>query len=301
MNRRLIPLLSVYLLAACGGGGGGGEGGDSGWLSLPDEVRATLYEGEGIRLRMTGSANELPETHVEIGVLLDGSLFVAESVRREYDETKLALTVTADVRSSLSVGTHRGTIEVRACEDDVSVCAQHYGGSPWRIPVTIVVLADPGNPTTPTNGAFSVNTAGWEEYEDQASGAAMSLSATDGELHVSIGNGGTEFYHLQVSYRGVNVEAGKTYRLSFDARAAAARTIWASVHDGGRDLNGDGNIYFTYIPSVPFMALTTSMQTFSYVFTMPHTNRSATVDFFVGDSNTDVFIDNVSVTEVFPE
>jgi hypothetical protein len=196
------------------------------------------------------------------------------------------------------VGTHNGSIEVRACLDDPEICSSPYDKGTWQIPVRVQVQADPGNPISPANGVFTTNTVGWEEYEDQPSGAAMSLSATGGEMRVNITNGGTQFYHLQVSYRGINLEEGRTYSLSFDARADSARTIWASVHDGGRDLNGDGNIYWTYIPGVPNLSLTTSMQTFTYEFTMPETNRMATVDFFVGGSDVDVYLDNVTVTEV---
>lgn len=288
MRNLLASVLSVGLLSACGGAGG------SSWLSFDrNPIMVTMYEGETPRVSLTGTANDEPSTSINIGVLIDGRLFSPGTDDIQYvDEWTQRFSARL---LPLSVGTHEGFIEVRACEDEASTCAVPYGGSPWRIPVNVEVRANPGNPTSPANGDFSSGTTGWTSYI--MNGMAGSVSAEDGALHVAVFRGGSDIFGVQAYMEGgLNLETGKTYRFAFDARADEAKTIGAWVEEGG-DRDGDrrGAIYNQTLNE---MRLTTSMQTYSTTFTMTETNRAAKVHFFVGGSDADIFIDNVTVTEL---
>jgi hypothetical protein len=289
--------LAALCLAACGGSGGGG----SSWIAFnPSSLSATVYEGEAMRLSITGTARSAATASVNLGVVVDGTIFDAESVTISEGSGALSYVFSAKLLPSLSVGKHDGTVEVRVCEDDAVKCNQPYGGSPWHVPYHVQVNANPGYPTSPLNGDFAAGTTHWTKYV-ASGGPAMSLSVVDGALDLNITNGGVDPSDLQVSYSpGINLEAGKTYELSFSAWADSDRALWPSVHENGRDLDGNGSPYYTYLVDQPPVDLTPTPQTFHSTFTMPITNRAATVDFFVGGSAVDVHIDDVTVSEAVP-
>lgn len=291
MRKLTVAVLSACVLAACGGGGGGG---DSGWLSFDrNPVHVTMYEGESPEVRLTGTASSEPEVSINIGVSADPGIFDPNSA--DYERDGYSATFHARLLPSLTVGTHTGYIEVRVCDDLPDVCAQPYDASPWRVPVVVDVLANPGNPTSPTNGDFSGGMSSWRTYV--WGGASASFSTTGGELHANISNGGTSIFGVELEYTGgLDLVAGRRYRLSFAARADAARTIEAWV-DEGRDRDGD-NTGTIYIQPPPTFTLGTTPQTFSKEFTMPETNRAAGIFFILGGSTADVYLDDVTVTEV---
>jgi hypothetical protein len=163
-----------------------------------------------------------------------------------------------------------------------------------------VVAPNPGYPVTPENGDFTAGTDHWTLWL-ASGGPAASLAVQDGALKATIPDGGADYWNVQVSYApGIDLVQGTSYRLSFDAWADAPRSIYASVHENGRDLDGDGSAYRTYAHGLPELGLTSTAQTFQLDFTMPLTNRAATVDFFLGGSTVGVHLDNVTVTEVAP-
>lgn len=297
MKRAIVATFVVGLAAGCGGGGGGGGGDD--WISFsPGSLHATVYAGESTQwLEVSGTARSVPSVQVNIGVVVDGSLLDDQRLIEVDDMTR---TLRVRVKAGLSQGTHRGNIEVRACQDDPLVCHRPYGGSPFHVPLTVTVAPDPGYPTSPVNGDFAAGTSGWTTY--RAGTAAASLSTSEGALHVAIADGGAAYYEVQVyDTPGIDVEAGKTYRLEFDAWADDARTIRVSVQENGRDLDTLPSPYNTYLEDgLAPISLTTAPQHFEYEWVQPVTNRKADVDFFVGGSSADVFIDDVTVTELDP-
>jgi hypothetical protein len=293
MRRLVLATFSMCVLAACGGGGG-----ESDWLSFsPNPVQVHMYDGEAARISITGTAGWVPSEYVEIGVDVDGALVDPDSISISSDGD---MSRTLYVRLlPLAPGSYDGTIEVRACLDAQTVCAEPYGGSPWHIPMHVTVAADPGNPTTPANGDFTSGTAGW--VSNVFGGASAGISVADGVLHANITSGGStnEFAVYLHETEGINLVSGRRYRFSFDARADSARTIGAHIGEG-EDRDGDHSTAI-YIQPPPTVSLTTGMQTFSYEFTMWETNRAAQINFLLGGSNADVFIDNVTVTDVTPD
>lgn len=287
--RHLLTFTLVGLLSACGGGGG------SNWLSLPESVTVSLYEGESTQVNVTGVAASEPSIPVNVGVYVDGNLFDPSSVSIDQSSGVLSMTLHARTLSSLSVDTHTGRFEVRVCEDDPGVCSRPYDKSPWYISVTIRVAEDPGNPTSPTNGDFSSGTNGWTLSLTGSTDGAILVD--NGELFVNLNNPGQSSSSGEVLSPDINLEAGKTYRLTFDGLALYGRRPMLVAVTEGRDKDGDG-IVARYPQSLRDVYLETSKQTFSRDFTVPETNRTAKLALMVGGFAGPMHFDNITVTEV---
>ncbi len=292
LEKLAVVVVPLSLLVACGGGGGGG----SSWLTFDRyTAQVTMYEGESPEVRVEATASSAPDSYPQVQVTSDGVLFDPGSLG--YYEDGLSGSVYGDLRNDLTVGTHEGWLQVRVCKDDPSQCNEPFDGSPWRIRVVVTVLPDPGNPTSPLNGDFSAGMSGWTTYTSQ--GGAATFSTPGGQLLAAISNGGQETWSVQMHYTGgIDLEAGRRYRLSFDARADAPRLIEAFVEEGrDRDGDGYGSIYTQPIPSY---SLGTTMQSFHTDFTMSETNRAASLYFMLGGATADVYLDNIEVTDVTP-
>ncbi|MGL1887260.1 MAG: carbohydrate binding domain-containing protein [Reichenbachiella sp.] len=141
------------------------------------------------------------------------------------------------------------------------------------------------------NGAFG---SGLNYWDIEWAGGATGGTGTHSEgVNIQISNGGTEAWNVQFKQLGIALEFGKTYRLSFDARALESRTINAA-------LETDGSPWTNYSNTSPFY-LTTSMQHFSQEFTMNETDMNARIVFNVGAHTANVIIGNVILIEVEEE
>jgi hypothetical protein len=141
--------LGALLLAACGGGGGGaGGGGGGGASSLPlaialspsslsDNLVQSLPRNFKFKATVTGSVSGLVYVVItdNIGVLQGNS-----TITMNQDGT---YTATITTSPNLSVGTHNGTLDIRACGD--TGCSSLYGVT--SLPYTFQVSA-PSNLTT---------------------------------------------------------------------------------------------------------------------------------------------------------
>ncbi|MFW5813452.1 MAG: InlB B-repeat-containing protein [Fibrobacterota bacterium] len=146
--------------------------------------------------------------------------------------------------------------------------------------------ADPGSEML-VNGNFSSGVTPWRlgVYGGSASG-----KVTNGEYVTSISSAGTAAWNIQFTQSGVALETGKTYTLSFRARAASTRTVQVNV-------GMSSSPYTSYMGS--FNAeLTTSMKTFTKTFTMnSSSDANARVEFNSGLSSTNWYLDDVSLVE----
>lgn len=86
-----------------------------------------------------------------------------------------------------------------------------------------------------------------------------SAEIKDGELVIETEKWGTEEYSVQVVQPGLPIYNGSTYRLSFDARATADRTIITNISAPDRS-------WKRYLPDTK-ISLTPQKQSFSYEFT----------------------------------
>ncbi|MGV2939603.1 carbohydrate binding domain-containing protein [Mesobacillus sp. LC4] len=165
--------------------------------------------------------------------------------------------------------------------------------------------SQPEEPTTPEptpeldNGTFEAGMAGWVSWwGDQWSGVAEGTADVEnGELKVDITMVGGASYSPQIFQKGITFEKGKTYNVTFDARANDARKVNVNI---GKELTEDP-WFIPYAPTQTF-DLTNEMQTFTYSFEMTEdTFNDGKMVFELGniqDGNaaTTVFLDNVSIT-----
>jgi endoglucanase len=136
---------------------------------------------------------------------------------------------------------------------------------------------------------FTSGNDGWSLYSQQ--GAAASLSRSDSKLIVTISNGGTESWHVQLTKGGLKLEQGKTYRVSFKAKSTADRS---AVFYTGKSVS-PWSAYGDYHT----IQLSTSEVTFSFSFTMKDTTDTKTrVVFDLGAKLPGITIAEFKVEEI---
>ncbi|ATQ75750.1 hypothetical protein CR152_15345 [Massilia violaceinigra] len=188
-TRLLACLLAPAVLAACGGGGNGGAsdkppvtvvpgdkppvtvapGGD--WLTIHSAaLEIGMAEGQTSAFGMDISLSRTPSKPFNLGIVDGGGLIASSEVlagtARQYSATMRS-------SSDLRPGTHRSTLELRACEDDPRVCAKPLEGSPWRLPLTINV-----KPKTDTSGRMSFAPAMAEITMQAGQAASLTVEAS---------------------------------------------------------------------------------------------------------------------------
>ena len=144
-------------------------------------------------------------------------------------------------------------------------------------------------PALLVNGNFSNGDTGWWLFVDPS--AAASGSVQNGEYAVSITNGSTVDWHIQLGQSGLVIENGKSYSVLFEAYAASPRQIAFYI----RKASDPHTAYSGY----QTFALSASKQEFSFTFKMNDpTDSNADFSFVLGTSNVDVFFDDITLTEV---
>ena len=140
MNKlwRVLALMALLCLHACGGGGGSGGGGDNSWLTFsPVPVTATVMEGTSAEMVVTATSSRTISQTLYIKIVdsqgvTTGSGDLLQLSATQY-ETHLL------VSPSLPVGVHEGNFEVWLYTDQAMT--QVYDGSPWKVPYKITVSA----------------------------------------------------------------------------------------------------------------------------------------------------------------
>ena len=160
-----------------------------------------------------------------------------------------------------------------------------------RTTVTINV----GNPIKEliNNGEFDNGTTGWALQNNGGATGTMTgvtngnLSGTNSLRICPSATPGTLEWHVQVS-QTTPIVSGKTYTISFMAKADAARQISVSI----QELASPYTTYFTQTVN-----LTTTAQTFTFTYDATVTDASALIKFYVGADANCVNIDKVSMGE----
>lgn len=134
------------------------------------------------------------------------------------------------------------------------------------------------------NADFSAGDSGWTFNSFYPAVATAAVS--DGELVVTIDNGGIYAWDVYVGQAGVTLEKGKEYTVSFDAYASAPRDISPLV--------GKNSDPWTAYSGSRIITLSTVRKSYSYSFIMNNsTDIQARIGFDIGSSAEDVFLDNV--------
>jgi len=136
---------------------------------------------------------------------------------------------------------------------------------------------------------FTGGTDGW--VLQNGGSASSSLSASEGKLNVSITNGGTESWHVQLIKRNIPLEKDKMYRISFKAKANESRS--ASFY-AGRD-SDPWDAYSGYNG----ISIPTTETAYSFTFTMASpTDMNARLVFDFGTDTTGVSVTEIKVDEL---
>lgn len=145
------------------------------------------------------------------------------------------------------------------------------------------------------NGEFDLDLAGWTIQNNSGASGTMQVvtdAAMSGNNALKVcpntQNPGTDNWHVQVRH-SAPIQSGKTYVISFSAKADAARVLDISVQQ-------DEPNYTTHFMKTE--DLTESVQDFSYSFTSTVTDASAKLKFYLGKNATCVYIDKVSMVEL---
>ncbi|MGN1482027.1 carbohydrate binding domain-containing protein, partial [Porcipelethomonas sp.] len=124
--------------------------------------------------------------------------------------------------------------------------------------------------------------------------ASFSYSNTDNSFTAMVGSAGANPWDIQAQARGLTIETGKTYRLTFEASCTSDTNMNIGV------IRQSGNSYPGCWYGDP--VLTSEMKKYTYTFTMTEDTASDWFLFFnFGSSAGTYTIKNVSLTEVNPE
>ncbi len=140
------------------------------------------------------------------------------------------------------------------------------------------------------NGDFSNGTAHWElNLEDDA--AATGSVNDDGRYELNIENGGNDVEHIQLIQRHIPLIQGRTYLLEFDVQAVADRLLNVRLERNQSPWDNYSQTGYTDVSS--------QVQHKVFEFEMNHfCDFDARLVFSCGDSDIDLFFDNISVIEV---
>ncbi len=154
------------------------------------------------------------------------------------------------------------------------------------------------------NGSFKSGVACYETGAYEQGKASYSIAdEVDGHdyvMDVNIANAGLKDWHVQLKQGDVKLEKGKTYKLTFDAKASIDRVVSVVMQKNG------GN-WDTYSEGKGLYDLTTEWQSFENTFEMTHeTDEKALFSVALGQSDTEldahhVYFDNIKLVEVDAE
>ena len=149
----------------------------------------------------------------------------------------------------------------------------------------------PTNRDSVFNGSFSdsLKLAGWTLNNHSGEG---SLKLTDGKAEINVTKTGTNAYDIQMIQNGIHYEKGKSYKVTFDAYASAARTLEVNIEK-------DTDPWTSYLGEAKTFDLGTEKKNFEILFTMNEaTDENGRVSFNAGLATGSVFIDNVVLSKV---
>jgi hypothetical protein len=138
------------------------------------------------------------------------------------------------------------------------------------------------------NGDFTANKDDWT-WELQGAGQA-NWAIENGEAHISISNGGSNDYDVQLRQSPIPLVRGDNYIFEFDAYADATRTIEAKV--------GQDQSPFTNYSKSTYFNLRRVLSHFTWEFEMDDpSDFNARVVFNMGNSGSAVYLDNISLRQ----
>jgi len=147
-----------------------------------------------------------------------------------------------------------------------------------------------------SNSTFTANMDGWGKQPTSGSGTVPDATVTNGELVITMPtNRGDEPFAVRVQHTNTSLTQGRKYKLTFDARATAARTIQAAYRTASNTPSGHKlNI------GAP-VSLTTTKAAYEREFDMLDVaTTTGVIAFYLGGQAGNVTIDNVKLEDAGP-
>ncbi|MCC6289623.1 MAG: cellulase family glycosylhydrolase [Chitinophagaceae bacterium] len=130
---------------------------------------------------------------------------------------------------------------------------------------------------------------GWNLYNNDAS-ASSTLTIADNKALVNITSAGSESWHIQLIRHNTAIEAGKMYRIEFNAYSTIQKDIAVLVMQSKDPWGVYGNSNFT---------INTTDDTYSFTFTAPSTDANCNFVFSLGNNGlAPVTLYNINLQEV---
>ncbi|MDO5576878.1 MAG: carbohydrate binding domain-containing protein [Fibrobacter sp.] len=144
-----------------------------------------------------------------------------------------------------------------------------------------------------SDGSFSSDNGSWGFNNWSGTGSG---TIENGEYKITVSEVAENYYDIQAVQPGILLEEGKSYRLAFEARSSANRTL--NVNVGMPD-----EPYTSFLSDIVngknVVELTTAKQKFTLDFVMKDpTFENSRVEFSAGLDKATVYIDNVSLYEI---
>ncbi|MBQ7882329.1 MAG: carbohydrate binding domain-containing protein [Treponema sp.] len=147
------------------------------------------------------------------------------------------------------------------------------------------------------NGNFSAGLTNFNIFVDSSISAQVTAGVDslkeDNAIIYEIQNTGNEGWKIQLTQTNVELQQGKWYRLSFDAKSSMNRKIMYAMQRNGNIHNNDWTVYF----SEKIVDVTNQYQRFSTDFQMTHnTDLEAMLSISMGAVNGQIITQKHSVT-----
>jgi len=150
-------------------------------------------------------------------------------------------------------------------------------------------FSNPDPDPDPDPNPTQCNSAGQQHWETYVSSTAnASLTTNAGYADLTISNGSSSTYKVQLFQSGFRLQQGKTYEVSFKAKADAVKSIYVKMS------NSADNIEYNFVK----IDVENTWSTKNIVFSMNNaTDANVRMSFGVGKNATDIAIDDVVVKE----
>ncbi len=134
---------------------------------------------------------------------------------------------------------------------------------------------------------FGKNNLGWSLYKQGS--ASASMIRADSALNVTINNGGSESWYVQLSKPNIKLQDGKKYRVTFKAKSASQRT--ASVYLGKS--TSPWNSY-----GATTILTTDTFAVYTFIFDMTITDNNARMAVDIGKYDVNFSIKDIVIESI---
>lgn len=157
----------------------------------------------------------------------------------------------------------------------------------------VLVQIIPAGQNMVRNGDFANGTTYWSLQSTNGASASFSTTA-DTSLHIDIQDGTDTDWNVMLYQPNIQLLTGRRYLLEFDAWADRPRALDCRV----RQVQSP----YTNYSKMGMVWLASQKKHFSHEFIMEESSDAeARLAFYAGASNYDVYLDNVSLTQIIPE